>query len=84
MIRLCERVSCGSTPFRVIMKQWILAKFFMRQGILLGNFLCDRVQGVERFATHPRHFPCQVPPPRDIPLINAEEIQSESGKYFDV
>ena len=35
----------------------------MRQGILLGNFLCDRVQGVERFATHPRHFPSQVPPP---------------------
>ena len=33
------------------MKQWILAKF-----------LCDRVQGVERFATHPRHFPSQVPP----------------------
>ena len=33
MIRkLCDRVSCGSTPFRVIMKQWILAKF-----------LCNRV-----------------------------------------
>ena len=28
-------------------------KVFMRQGIPLGNFLCDRVQGVERFATHP-------------------------------
>ena len=40
-------------------------KIFMRQGILLGNFLCDRVQGVERFATHPRHFPSQVPPPRE-------------------
>ena len=35
----------------------------MRQGILLGHFLCDRVQGVENFATHPRHFPSQVPPP---------------------
>ena len=33
MIRkLCDRVSRGSTPFRVIMKQWILVKF-----------LCDRV-----------------------------------------
>ena len=39
-------------------------KIFIRQGILLGKFLCDRVQGVERFATHPRHFPSQVPPPR--------------------
>ena len=37
-------------------------KKFMRQGILFGHFLCDRVQGVERFATHPRHFPSQVPP----------------------
>ena len=39
-------------------------KIFMRQGILLGHFLCDRVQGVESFATHPRHFPSQVPSPR--------------------
>ena len=40
-------------------------KFFMRQGILLGHFLCDRVhvQGVKRFAAHPHHFPGQVPPP---------------------
>ena len=38
-------------------------KIFMRQGMLLGHFLCDRVQGVESFATHPRHFPSQVPPP---------------------
>ena len=35
-------------------------KIFMRQGILLGHFLCDRVQGVERFAAHSRHFPSQV------------------------
>ena len=47
-------------PFRVLLKQWILAKNFMRQGILLGHFLCDRVQGVERFAAHLRHFPSQV------------------------
>ena len=38
-------------------------KIFMRQGILLGHFLCDRVQGVESFATHPRHFPSHTPPP---------------------
>ena len=37
-------------------------KILMRQGVLLGHFLCDRVQGVERFAAHPRHFPSQVPP----------------------
>ena len=36
-------------------------KIFMRQGILLGHFLCGRVQGVERFAALPRHFPSQVP-----------------------
>ena len=37
-------------------------KKFLRQGTLLGYFLCDRVQDVERFATHPRHFPNQVAP----------------------
>ena len=37
-------------------------KIFMRQGILLGHFLCDRVQDVDGFAAHPRHFPNQVPP----------------------
>ena len=36
-------------------------KIFMRQGILLEYFLGDRVQGVDRFAAHPRHFPSQVP-----------------------
>ena len=41
-------------------------KMFMRQGIHLGHFLCDRIQGVERFATHPHHFPSQAPPPRDL------------------
>ena len=37
-------------------------EIFMRQGILLAHFLCDRVQGVERFPTQPRHFPNQIPP----------------------
>ena len=35
-------------------------KIFMGQVIHLGHLLCDRVQGVERFAAHPRHFPIQV------------------------
>ena len=35
----------------------------MRQGILFRHFLCDRVQGVGRFATHPHHFSSQVRPP---------------------
>ena len=35
---------------------------FLRHPVLLGHFLCDRVQSVERFAAHPRHFPSQVPP----------------------
>ena len=43
-------------------------KIFMRQGILLGHFLCDRVQGVERFAAHPRPFPSQVPHPGGVEL----------------
>ena len=37
-------------------------KNFMRQGILFGNFLCDRVQGIERFATHPVTSPVKYPP----------------------
>ena len=44
-------------------------KIFMRQGILIGYFLCDRVQGVESFATHTRHFPSQVPPPGGIAAL---------------
>ena len=32
MTKLFDRVSCGRMPFRVLLKQWILAKF-----------LCDRV-----------------------------------------
>ena len=61
-------------------------KIFMRQGILLGYFLCDRVQGVERFATHPRHFPCQVPPPRDPCAIMNNDLsnsyKTEEFLYF--
>ena len=37
-------------------------QILMRQSILLVYFLCDKVQGVERFAAHPRHFPSQIPP----------------------
>ena len=32
-------------------------------GYTFGAFLRGRVQGVKRFATHPRHFPSQVPSP---------------------
>ena len=73
--KLCDRVSCGGTPFRVI-KTMDFGKIFMRQGILLGNFFCDRVQSVERFATHPRHFPSQVPPPPG-------QILQENHSFFD-
>ena len=55
-------------------------KIFMRQGILLGNSLCDRVQGVEQFAIHPRHFPSQVPPPRRETLATKPKIASSQGK----
>ena len=53
--------------FRVLLKQWITYTFgniFMRQGILFEYILCDRESfdgGVERFVTHHRHFPSQVP-----------------------
>ena len=62
--KLCDRVSRGRMPFRVLLKQWILAKFYVTGYILLGHTLYDRVQGVERFAAHPRHFTSQVPPPQ--------------------
>ena len=32
----------------------------MEQGILLGHFLCDSVQGVERLLVYSRHFPSEV------------------------
>ena len=28
----------------------------------MGKFLCDRVQGIERFSAHPHHWPSQVLP----------------------
>ena len=63
-------------------------KIFMRQGILLGHFLCDRVQGVERFAAHPRHFPSQVPPPDFCVLVRlrmrkaSNHISGFRGKFL--
>ena len=74
---LINIVRQGITIDKKIMRQGIMWKdifwssletmdfgqIFTRQGILLGHFLCDRVQGVESFATHPRHFPSQPPPP---------------------
>ena len=40
MIRkLCDRVSCGRTHFRVLMKQWIFCKIFM--GGVISNFDSD-------------------------------------------
>ena len=36
------------TPFKQRI-MYILDKIFVRQRILLGHFLCDRVQGAERF-----------------------------------
>ena len=51
-------------------------KIFVRQGILLGHFLCDRVQGVERFAVHPGHFPSQVPPQAHLLLKFLEDFIS--------
>ena len=49
--------------FYISLETMDFGKNSMRQGILLGHFLCDRVQGVESFATHPCHFPSQVPLP---------------------
>ena len=59
-------------------------KIFMQHGILLGHFLCDRVQGVERFAAHPRHFPSQVPPPRvNISLLVAKMSSRKDFQQSD-
>ena len=40
------------------------SKLFIRQGVPLGDLLCDRVQSVERFSIHPWHFSSEVPPSR--------------------
>ena len=64
--RLFDKVFCGRNFSRVLLKQWIMytfGKIGMRQGILFGHFSCDRVPGVQVFATHSRHFPSQVPQP---------------------
>ena len=53
----------GITSQNSVSTLFLRRKIFMRQGIHLAHFLCDRVQGVERFSTHPRRFPSQVPPP---------------------
>ena len=41
---------------------YTFGEIFMRQGTLLGKFLCDMMQGVVRCSVHPRHSPSQVPP----------------------
>ena len=43
-------------------------KNFYATGYTYRVFLWDRVQGVESFATHPRHFPSQVPPREELQL----------------
>ena len=35
---------------------------FYATGYTFGEFLCNRVQVMERFSIHPCHFPSQVPP----------------------
>ena len=49
--KLCDRVSCGRMPLRVLWKQRIFTKI-----------LCDRVQDVKRFATHPVTSLVKFPP----------------------
>ena len=52
----------GITSKNSVPTLFLTRQIFMRQDILLAHFLCDRVQGVEKFSTHPLHFPSQVPP----------------------
>ena len=50
--KLCNREYTERKIFRVLLEQLIMynfSKLFMRRGILLGDILCDRVQGVEKF-----------------------------------
>ena len=53
----------GVTSKNSVSTLFLRREIFMRQSIHLAHFVCDRVQGVERFSTHTRHFPSQVPPP---------------------
>ena len=39
--KLCDRVSRRKMPFRVLLKQWILANFLCDRVCFLGHFLCD-------------------------------------------
>ena len=49
----------------------------MQQGMLFeAYFLCKRVQGVERFATHPFHFPSQVTPPQGFKYFSDVRVSS--------
>ena len=51
--------------FKARLKQlttYTFGKTFLQKGIFLGYFLYDRALSVERFATHSRHLPSQVPP----------------------
>ena len=62
--KLCDRVIMWKGIFGSSLEGMDFGTIFTRQGILLGDILCDRVQDVERFATNPRHFPGQVSPGR--------------------
>ena len=61
----------GITSENSVSTLFLRREIFMRQGIPLAHFLSDRMQGVEKFSTHPRHFPSQVlPPPGVFPAKN--------------
>ena len=56
---LCHRMNIESKFLRGLLEQLIVytsGPMFVRQSIVLGHFLCDRVQGVKRFSTQPRHW----------------------------
>ena len=52
--------------FRILLEQLImynLTKHFVQQGLLFGDSLCNRIEDMERFSTHPRDCPSQVATP---------------------
>ena len=71
----------GITSKNTVSILFLRREILMQQDIPLAHFLCDRVQGVERFSTYPRHFSTQVPPPRGS-FSGQSFAKSEEVIYF--
>ena len=63
---------------------YIFGKTFMRQDILRGAFLCNRVLGLERLFAHSHHFPSEVPPGLNRTTTEPHHLEIESIKRYRI